>query len=332
MTGIIILDGPDACGKSTLQQEFVTRHGAYPIHLTYPAPDGLTMWEYQTREMMHAISMSATRLVVVDRHWISEKIYAKVFRGRSPWPQMGRMMHRVWMKHSAVYVLCLPASIELGIKRHNENLDEKHPYPDDKFAELLNAYLDFAASVTYSPFYKEYRIENEGQDMPFFCEQVLHKVMQLQLAQYGPAHNPAEQNLLGHLATANALIVGEQSNPKEFHRKFECYYPFYEYGNSSLYLTEILDGLKMIEENVMWTNALQLGFIASPHVYPLYTKRVRRIITLGQKSKVIVDAMPGIQEKDVYHLPHPQYAKRFGVENYDQLLKEALTDVALPHN
>jgi thymidylate kinase len=330
MTGIIILEGSDATGKSTLQDHFVKHYGAYPIHLTYPAPNGLTMWEYQTREMMHAISMSATRLVVVDRHWISEKLYAKVFRGGSPWPQMGRMMHRVWMKHSTVYVLCLPASIELGVKRHNENLDEKHPYPDDKFKELLQAYLDFAASVTYSPFYQQYRIEIEGQHMDFFAAQVLDKMCQLQAAQYAPANNIAEQNILGHLATASALIVGEQSNPKEFHRIFECYYPFYEHGNSSLYLTEILDSLGVIEENVMWTNALQLGFIASPHMYPLYTKGVRRIITLGKKAEVIVDLMSGIQVKDVYHLPHPQYAKRFGVEDYDQRLKEALANVALP--
>jgi thymidylate kinase len=330
MTGIIILDGPDACGKTTLQQELVLRHGAYPIHLTYPAPDGLTMWEYQTREMVHAISMSATRLVVVDRHWISERLYAKVFRGGSPWPHMGRMMHRVWMKHSAVYVLCLPASIELGVKRHNENLDEKHPYPDDKFEELLHAYLDFAATVAHNPFYQQYRIEIEGQHISSFMALVLDKMNRLQSIQYAPAHNPAEQNLLGHLATAKVLMVGEQSNPKEFHRRFECYYPFYEHGNSSLYLTEILDSLGMIEENVMWTNALQLGFITSPHVYPLYTKGVRRIITFGKKAEVIVDLMPGIQVKDVYHLPHPQYAKRFGVEDYDQLLKEALANVALP--
>jgi thymidylate kinase len=327
-TGIIVLDGPDACGKTTLQQAFVEQAGAIPIHLTYPAPNGLSMFEYQTREMVNAIKLSDANLVIVDRHWISEKLYAKVFRDGSPWPLMGQMMHYILLKQAALYILCLPHTIPLTLKRHNENIDQKHPYPDDKFTELLNEYLDFWEERAYNFFFMRYRIEFEGADMRFFISQALERLRTNIRSQYSPALNVNERNISGHLLKAKCLLVGLQLNPKYFHEQFDANYPFYEYGNSSLFLHQTLNKVmkrgKIDPEYFMWTNVYQLDFLTSAHLSPLHEKGLK-IITLGKEAEKVVKRI----NLPYNAIPHPQYIKRFGegVTDYEKLLWEATEHV-----
>lgn len=336
MNGIIILDGPDASGKTTLQEYFVKKHKAVPIHLTFPAPAPLNMWEYQTQEMKRAIDLSNENLVIVDRHWISENIYAKVFRSHSPWPHMGRMMHRVWLKHAALYIICVPNTVEEGVARHNANIDRAHPYGDTKFAELISRYraflfkdcvtgIDYAAEVSRdikgitNPFYIPYRIEIEGQELPTFTQLVLDKVRALRAAQYQPALNTGDHNITGHFLRAKYLIIGDQSNPKNFHSHFQVFWPFYEYANSSLFLAKVCSSIGLREENVMWTNALNPEGTQSPHVLQLIQRGIIPI-ALGKRALTICNK----QKLKVFSLPHPQYAQRFNVVNYPQMFEEII--------
>jgi thymidylate kinase len=138
------------------------------------------MVEYQAIEMARAIRLSYNRLVIVDRHWLSERIYAKVFRGGSPWPDMGEIMHQVWIAHDAIYVLCLPYTIEGAIQRHHENLDSTHPYDDVKFTEVLQEYLDFAESVSNDIYFSKYRIETDGKNMTEFTKWIIGRLLCIQ--------------------------------------------------------------------------------------------------------------------------------------------------------
>ena len=115
-----------------------------------------------------------TKLVIVDRHWISEMIYAKVFRGGSQWPDMPRIMSEEWAKNHAIYILCVPYSLDDTCKRHRENLDPNHPYDDAKFTELLIEYQDFAEeAISIINDMMTYTIEEEGQDLEMFCEEAI---------------------------------------------------------------------------------------------------------------------------------------------------------------
>jgi thymidylate kinase len=304
VTGIIILDGPDASGKTTLQNHLVNFYGAIPLHLTYNQDVAPRMFDYQTENMLKAIELSKDHLVIVDRHWISEKIYAKVFRGGSPWPLMGNMMDRVWRKHAAIYVICLPLNYDVGINRHRENLDPAHPYVDDKFKELLREYFEFASDFTLRKDTVSYSIDAHGADLNGFCNRLIDKLAVWKYSQYPKALDPSDYSILGHAYDAKYVIMGEQVNKTN-----EFVWPFYEYRSSSLFLAECLAEIKAPETQIMWTNTRDADGTFNKHLnYLLVEKRLLPIV-LGDRAARDVRGWWGI--KDAINLPHPQWVKRF---------------------
>jgi thymidylate kinase len=305
MNGIIVLEGPDCVGKTTLQEYLVTHHQAVPIHLTYPAPSQYRdMWDYQLKEMQRAISLSKTELVVVDRHWLSEQIYSKIFRSGTHWPYMGRMFDRVWCKHAAIYVVCLPFTIEDTVKRHRENLDPGHPYPDDKFMELVSAYVDYACASSDRFDHVSYTIEVEGKNLASFCVALLDRLRIHRLTQYQPALLAVEQNILGHRADAKYLLVGEQVN-----QCGDTYaWPFVKDGNCSAWLTNVLIELNIDESQLMWTNVFDEHGDVAPHVGNLIGDLPLRPIAFGQIAKM---RLQRLKAPAYFSMMHPSYAKRF---------------------
>jgi len=181
MNGIIITDGPDACGKSTLQQAIVEKYGAVSVHLTYPAPEQYqNMFDYQLDELLKAIDLSAENLVVIDRHWISEMIYAKVFRGGSPWPRMPYVMDALCRFNGVLYILCMPGTIEATVKRHRENIDSNHPYSDEKFTELLQEYNNFYLKTGAARLdMLRYTIERNGDNLDRFITDAVRQLLSI---------------------------------------------------------------------------------------------------------------------------------------------------------
>ena len=76
--GIIVLDGPDGAGKTTLAKYLQGHYGAKYIDMTYRWKKN--QFEYHTAAIHHAIQLSQKQLVVIDRWWMSENIYADVYR------------------------------------------------------------------------------------------------------------------------------------------------------------------------------------------------------------------------------------------------------------
>lgn len=320
--GIFILDGPDACGKTTLQQSFVAQYGAIPIHLTWNKELAPRMFEYQVEEMQKAIALSKDNLVIVDRHWISEVLYAKVFRGGSPWPLMGRMIDRVWRKHAAVYIMCLPHKSLLGINaavdRHEANLDPKHPYPTEKFQELLREYLDFYyQGMFFRDDFINYTIEYEGRDILKFMSKAITRLELLRQSQFDVALNVDDQNFLGHADKSRFVFIGERINKKD--NTWE--WPFFEYQYASLFFTEVLHEIGFDETHVMFTNALRANGSMNYDIQTLVRQYSLLPIMLGNKAKKICKDM---NLKPYKTIMHPSYAMRF---NKRDEFKKQLIDV-----
>lgn len=300
--GIIILDGPDACGKTTLQNYIVENYGAIPMHLTWNKDLAPHMFEYQTDEMYKAIQLSQDNLVVVDRHWISELIYAKVFRNGSPWPLMGRMMDRVWRKHAAIYIMCTPSrnNFDLTIERHKANIDAAHPYPDDKFRELLETYHSFTMKFNKRKDVIVYDLAEDGKDLPFFCDKVICKQLQSWRSAQLPFALTTYPNILGHLSTAKYLIVDE---PNTLPKLTTYSWPLYLYSSYQLAFNSLLNSLKVNETECMFANALNNGAFNTV-IKDIVSRTNVRLIVLGDKAADILET-----NSIFYHtlLMHPQY-------------------------
>ena len=336
MKGLVIIDGPDCSGKSTLANELVKRHDGVHLHQTYRFKN--QMFTYHTARLRKAIELSKDRLVVLDRLWMSEAIYGNVYRGGTKWPHEGRMMDRVIRKHGGLYIICSGEPSVIGARHAQMKLKRVEQFNDkmETIAELFNS-MYFGHKVTplsstpapcldYTSFLRQhggmvsrndtlhYSIESEGQNLPMFLDVVDDTLIDLQESQYEPALDPDDHNILGHLRDAEYLIVGDEVNPKSRHLRW----PFYDYGHSSLYLSEVLHEISFDETTAMWTNANN----APDHLEELTEIQGFKVVALGQEAQKRIEKL-GIE---VYaSVPHPQWSKRFSKRGlYVHQLSEAL--------
>ncbi len=79
---IIIVDGPDGSGKSTLIEKLLMSHpGSHKVHFGTPADDAAAYayWEVYAQAIKEAGTAS---VVIFDRSWLSDMVYGPVMRGR----------------------------------------------------------------------------------------------------------------------------------------------------------------------------------------------------------------------------------------------------------
>lgn len=329
MKGLVIIDGPDCSGKSTLAEQLVERYDGVHLHQTYRFKE--KMFTYHTARLRKAIQLSQSRLVVMDRLWMSEAIYASVYRGGTKWPHEGRMMDRIIRKHGGVYIICSgdPSIISARHAEMKKKRVEQFNDSMEKIAGLFNS-LYFGDTSHRSDDYVghlaaiggmvrrsdtlHYSIESEGQNLPLFLDAVGDTIEDLRQSQYEPALDPDNHNLLGHLVDAEYLIVGDQVNPKSRHLRW----PFYDYGHSSLYLSETLHALNFDETLAMWTNANN----APDHLEELTEIQDFKVVALGQQAQKRIEKL-GIELHA--SIPHPQWSKRFSNKaRYVHQLENAL--------
>ena len=106
VTGIVLLEGANAHGKSWLAKAFASRvkHVQY-FHCDYRNFKN-RMFHYHLATLHKAARASSDRLAVIDRNWLSEEIYAHFYRGGTPWPHEGRVLSKLIRKHAVLNILC----------------------------------------------------------------------------------------------------------------------------------------------------------------------------------------------------------------------------------
>jgi hypothetical protein len=102
-TGIIILEGADSSGKTTLANYFRTNCGASYMHGSLHHD----FWLRHLAMVRRAVRLSQTRLVVIDRCWLSHLAYGAAY-GNLQYDAAARGLDRVLRRHGALYVLCSP--------------------------------------------------------------------------------------------------------------------------------------------------------------------------------------------------------------------------------
>lgn len=287
------------------------------MHQTYRFKN--QMFTYHTARLRKAIELSRDNLVVLDRLWMSEEVYGHVYRGGTKWPHEGRMMDRVLRKHAAINIICSSkpeiisarhAQMKLKrVEQFNDNMEKiagrfnKLYYGDHNREVPAKTYVDhlqIAGGMVRRGDTLYYSIESEGRNPELFRNVVFDTLEDFRRKQYEPALDPGDHNILGHLGHAKYLFVGDEVNPKSRTLRW----PFYDYGHSSLFLSECLHNLSFDETTAMWTNANN----SPDHLEELVEIKPFKVIALGGRALQRLERL-----KIPVHakVDHPQYAKRF---------------------
>lgn len=328
MKGIIVIDGCDGTGKTTLAKAICDKHNGVYIHNTYRWPTKMPL--YHTAALHRALKLARTRLVVIDRLWMSEAVYAATYRGGSPWPHMGRMMDRIIRKHAGVYILAQsPANHfekfqQLKAERTEmyDDVEEVRRRFDMLFAGGIEAHdTDYVQQLSVFGMRVRddvlpYRYDVEGRNLDVYIDMVMGVLETRKAKQYEPALNLDAQNFAGHLHEANVIFVGDKANSK----LRAVSWPFYDFGNCSEFFASVLHDLSFDETRAVYVNA---------HDYngPLFVndciraKPYIKVVCFGNASYNTITEF----SRRVIKVMHPSYAKRFNKrEEFTAELKEVL--------
>lgn len=331
---IFILEGPDGVGKTTLGQHMAKQLGATYVHLSYRWPEH--MFEYHTAAIRWAIRKSHKQPVIIDRWWPSEALYAAEYRNGSKWPHMGRMLDRIARKHGAIYIYCLPEDLvdyekrfeklkgereemydnTIGVAKRYLHLwhGDRFHIPKDNYADLLTR----MGGVKGRRDHIAYSIETWGDKLDLFTDYATSRAME-RISMQLP-NSMDQPNFLGHLEGAQYVFVGEKVNPKYNN----LYWPWHDYGNSSLFLAEALHGVPIKEDALLWANALNHD--GTPNTTLSQLQEVNPALKFIAVGNVAWDELHKQKIHVFEHVKHPAFVKRFegDVEKMREMLRYAI--------
>jgi hypothetical protein len=285
---IIILEGPDGGGKSTLGREMANRSGALLTHLGPFRELRKGIARFYAEAMMPAILGAAD--VIMDRSWLSEPIYGHIYRNGLDRvePDRARILERLAMRCRVVVVRCMAPYEEherLFLSRKGEEmladttqLRGVYDLYDQGMGSHLHVVDYDRTTVTLS------QIEASIQ-------------FWLNTQEPHPLNWPTAGNLKAPIA-----LVGEEF---AYHQPDDCLYqwPFGSLsgGGCSRWLAKQLDEGGIHERLLFWVN--------SDAPAPLLKECLKDkiVISLGYEARTRLEDA-GIKSHPFHH---PQYWKRF---------------------
>lgn len=168
---LIIIEGPDCSGKTSLAKFIANKLNAAYFHSTYtPALSGQAQLDHLEQNLKNAeVCLTTSGLdVVMDRHWPSEHVYGKVLRNDLP-KVAWFFSHCTQLR--VCYIFCLGEECKA---RHAENANPSHPYTDLQYNEIYNEYERLADAMLHT---NEnvwvYSIDIHGKNMLEYVERLL---------------------------------------------------------------------------------------------------------------------------------------------------------------
>lgn len=157
---IIVIEGPDAVGKTTWARKYCENHGARYLHLTLRQ----AMFKHQAMSLAIAVRWSRKTPVLIDRHWPSEQLYAAAYRGGSPIAAEAAKLDAVMTALGVTYVVALLSTPEKTFDSLRRMRAERHEMyePDERYQDLVHAYFDWWHGTDYTQTHLGYCEELRG--------------------------------------------------------------------------------------------------------------------------------------------------------------------------
>jgi hypothetical protein len=290
-----------------------------------------------------AVRESQRRLVVIDRHWVSECIYARVYRGGTAVGADLRALHRVLLRYGALIVVCAPepAMVVENHKRMKgarkemyddvEDVANRYWYlwhgsahelaPEPDYAEQLTSTGGVAGRLNWS----FYDFTMNAASKEIFKEEQDRLIEALYMAKSGTWFPYGSEDrivdICGNLQKASIVLIGDKSGGERPN------WPFCHNEGSSSFLNGTLHKLWADEEKIAIINAWgPRGYVGLLH---LAEEGGATVVALGNRAMeacvqygVIVD----------FKISHPQFARRFHFHGgyYADSLKRAIDTARAP--
>lgn len=296
---IVVLEGCDGAGKSTLAHTLCNRHGWEYRHEGTPPVDTdlLDYYGGLVEEARWQIYRGEVKGVVFDRLALGERVYGEVYRNNDRLGSEGWwLMKRVLYAADVLHVVCAPP-FEVCLaswkrRQKTEMLADERQLRAvyDRYMELVGLDARFHVKFDYT----------RGPDELTALETLVSWPMEGLLP-----------GVIGH-PKASYLFVGEIGAKPEARTADLA---FFGMENSSGYLNKALDDAGYSDYEMAFTNADRHDG------QKIQWPDTRRVIALGKRAEQECGAR-GLKH---FALPHPQYWKRFHAserERYVQMLRE----------
>lgn len=165
MSYLIILEGPDCCGKTQLAHNLARFFKATYFHATASPALFPALPDYHRNLMENVdINIELNNTVVLDRFWPSEIAYGvNLFRPDSDYAKTGHEMFLRTQKHKCIYIFCFSTN---GWKRYSVgHTDPAHSLNREQYEKIWVSYAN-----TYDYLQRlgvltaSYSIEENGDD------------------------------------------------------------------------------------------------------------------------------------------------------------------------
>lgn len=335
MRGLILLDGPDCAGKSTLAKSIQTASAelgqrAVIHHLGKPE-DGQE-WKLHSTAIEDYIQqmLDENVIVIVDRHFLSEEIYGKVYRNGGAYPYTMRFIDMLYNRFSGLKVICCPPT-SVVVDTHKRMMEERYEEYTDKMDRIANLYQGLWHSAVHVSSFpgRDYTGQLTAlggvQDKKFwyhfnYCESDVDEYARYLLQELATEVAIADPFLdsLKFIGTPDrraTLLVGDMSATKN-----KLGLPFWANHGSSHFLAKTLHQLMVPAESLCIANINDEGGVRT---VKQLAEQCGRVVVLGR------EAQRTMQRENIdydAYCRHPQHARRFNQNDNTYLdeLKKAL--------
>lgn len=354
--GVILLDGADCTGKTTLAGNIAKRAtdlGAQPIicHLGKPAPG--TCWEEHKTALCDYLDKAfrLDMLVIADRHFLSEAVYGCSYRTGSEYPYAARHVDRLLHRFRALRVICAPP-VGFVVENHAKMKQVRREEYDSGMDIVAQRYLDLwhgaksghvthgtsthlwhynshedyiqqltrAGGVADKLGWYHYDVTTQGENnSQYYVDYLLDELQTEQevISEYLLA--PDLRRFTGYPTPQSVLLVGDRIKSEN-----PLHVPFLSNSNSSVYLAETLHKLHADESRVVIANVHDKG--GTETIKDLNAYCGRTIVMGREAEKTLLNMRLSFDAR----VRHPQHARRFSHndDSYEREMRIAFHGMA----
>jgi thymidylate kinase len=167
---LIIVEGPDECGKTTLVNQLTKAYHLVPFHCTASKKLFPALADYHWNILDNVKLMLAEgHNVILDRYFLSELVYGSIMGRGNHYNKTALELHKEVIKLDCLFIFC---SSEGAWNRYKQgHVDPAHSLNEEQYKQITNTYEQISA-IYIPKLGIKYRIEIEGNNITEFISSI----------------------------------------------------------------------------------------------------------------------------------------------------------------